>query len=44
MGRQSAGVDEEVDQRKERMLEMRKPNRSAAGWKEGWMLENRLMG
>jgi len=31
MGTQSAPEDEKVDRRKERMMEMRKPNRSAAG-------------
>jgi len=35
MGRQPAAGDEKVDRRKERMMEMRKPNRSAAGRKAG---------
>jgi hypothetical protein len=35
MGRQSAPEDEKVDGRKERMMEMRKPNRSAAGRRAG---------
>jgi hypothetical protein len=35
MGRQSAAEDEKVDRRKERMMEMRKPDRSAAGRRVG---------
>jgi len=35
MGGQSTAGDEKVDRRKERMMEMRKPNRSAAGRRAG---------
>jgi hypothetical protein len=35
MGRQSAAGEEKVDRRKERMMEMRKPNRLVAGRRAG---------